>query len=477
MNLGLINYLLNKIKIPMDEKNQLLWNAVLGELELVLSKASFTTWLKNTFIMHNDSGRVTIGVPNTFSQAWLKQKYHQQIYKIIQSKSEERIKEIVYKVQTIKGFEEQVEQLKKEPQKSAVSNTNQPGHRINSFEVYNGINSKYTFDSFVVGKNSELARAAAQAVANAPGTTYNPLFIYGGVGLGKTHLMQAIGNQVLSRDPSKKIVYATCEQFTNDFISSIQAGNPERFTSLYRTADVLLIDDIQFLTGKEGTQDAFFHTFNDLHQKNKQVVITSDRPPKAIATLEDRLLSRFEWGMIADISQPDLETRIAILESKCHDKQFELEREIIQYITMNIQNNIRELEGALNKIIAYYQLNQLEPTLESVKSVLFSLSNSSRKNDSVTIKKLLETVGDFYEIEHAELLGKSREKRYAFPRQIIMYLMREELRYSYPTIGAEIGGRDHTTAMHAYSKISNVVEHDEKVRQEINLLKQKLYAC
>ena len=461
----------------MEEKNQLLWSAVLGELELALSKASFTTWLKNTFIMHNEGGRVTIGVPNTFSQAWLKQKYHQQIYKIIQGKSEERIKEIVYKVQTMRGFEEQVEQLKKEPQKIEGRATTQTESRTNSFEVYNGINSKYTFDSFVVGKNSELARAAAQAVANNPGTTYNPLFIYGGVGLGKTHLMQAIGNQVLSQNPNKKIVYATCEQFTNDFISSIQAGNPERFTSLYRTADVLLIDDIQFLTGKEGTQDAFFHTFNDLHQKNKQVVITSDRPPKAIATLEDRLLSRFEWGMIADISQPDLETRIAILEAKCRDKQFELEREIIQYITMNIQNNIRELEGALNKIIAYYQLNQIEPTLESVKSVLFSLSNSSRKNDSVTIKKLLETVGDFYEIEHAELLGKSREKRYAFPRQIIMYLMREELRYSYPTIGAEIGGRDHTTAMHAYSKISNVVEHDEKVRQEINLLKQKLYAC
>lgn len=453
----------------------------MADLELQLSKASFTTWLKNTFVVSNHDGRIIIGVPNTFSQAWLKQKYHQSIYKIIQNKSEIRIKSIDYKVQSLKNFKEQLEQAKNQPAPaptfSKQENTISQNLRSVSsgFTPEYGLNPKYTFDSYIIGKNNELAHAAAKAVADKPGFSYNPLFIYGGVGLGKTHLSQSIGNHILQKDPNKKIVYVTCEQFTNDFISSIQRGKPERFTATYRTADVLLIDDIQFLTGKEGTQEAFFHTFNDLHQKNKQLVITSDRPPKAIATLEDRLLSRFEWGMIADISQPDLETRIAILKQKCVEKEFALEHEIVQYITMNIQNNIRELEGALNKIIAYYQLNRVEPTLENVKNILFSISSAGRKNDSLSIKKLLQTISEFYEISEDDLLGKSREKRFAFPRQIIMFLLREELNYSYPTIGAEIGNRDHTTAMHAYSKISNNLENNEKLRQEINLIKQKLY--
>lgn len=467
----------------MEEKNKKLWQSVLGELELQLSKASFTTWLKNTFIVEKVNGRIIIGVPNTFTQAWLKQKYHQQIYKIIQDKCEERIREIEYKVQTLKNYQEQLQKIKETSLQQEQSEQSQNSSTITTdkalvqqLETYD-LNPGYTFESFIIGKGNELATAAAKAVGNAPGTTYNPLFIYGGVGLGKTHLLQAIGNIIKSTDNHKKILYVTCEQFTNDFISSIQAGKPERFTGKYRTSDVLLIDDIQFLTGKEGTQDAFFHTFNDLHQKNKQIVITSDRPPKAIATLEDRLLSRFEWGMIADISQPDLETRIAILEEKAKNKGFNLEREIIQYITMNIQNNIRELEGALNKIIAYYQLNKVEPTLENVKNILFSISDSSRQKESVTINKIIETVSDFYEVPRIDLLGKSREKRLAFPRQIIMYLMREELRFSYPTIGAEIGGRDHTTAMHAFSKIDKAMQNEEKIRQEINLIKQKLFTC
>ncbi|OGF33439.1 hypothetical protein A2223_02230 [Candidatus Falkowbacteria bacterium RIFOXYA2_FULL_35_8] len=470
----------------MDDKNKQLWQAVLAELELSLSKASFTTWLKNTFIINHSEGRVTIGVPNTFSQAWLKQKYHSQIYKIIQSKSSEiRIKEIIYKVQSLKDYKTEKEEEKNTPVGKPILTSSTPPQSVfynssNTPETTGAnysINRKYTFDTYIVGKNNELATAAAKAVSNAPGVTYNPLFIYGGVGLGKTHLMQAIGNVIIDKDPSKKVLYVTCEQFTNEFISAIQSGKPARFTSTYRSADVLLIDDIQFLTGKEGTQDAFFHTFNDLHQNNKQVVITSDRPPKAIATLEDRLLSRFEWGMIADISQPDLETRMAILEAKTKDKNFPLEKEIIQFITMNIQNNVRELEGALNKIIAYYQLNNIDPTIENVKSILFSISSSSRKSDTVSVTKLLETITQFYEISSADVLGKSREKRFAFPRQIIMYLMREELGFSYPTIGSEIGGRDHTTAMHAYSKISNNMEKDEKLRQEINLLKDKIYTC
>jgi len=459
----------------MEERNQQLWQSILGEFELSLSKACFTTWFKNTFIIEQEDGRVVIGVPNNFSQAWLKSKYHQQIYNLLQAKIKDRIKEVLYKVQTLKEYENQVEKFKKiiiEEEKKAVnSSIKEPITTRNQ-----GLNPKYDFTSFVVGKANELAHAAALSVAAKPGLTYNPLFIYGGVGLGKTHLLQAVGNAILLRAPDTKIIYATCEQFTNDFISAISSGRAERFNNVYRSADVLLIDDIQFLTGKEGTQEAFFHTFNHLHQMDKQIIITSDRPPKAIATLEDRLLSRFEWGMIADVGQPDLETRIAILEAKCKEKQFVIEREIIEYITMNIQNNIRELEGALNKIIAYHQLNKLAPTIENIKKILFSISESSKKSGSVSARQLIEAVTGFYDLSMEEMLGKSREKRLAFPRQVIMFLLREELHCSYPMIGSELGGRDHTTAMHAYDKISGIVQKDEKLRQEINILKQKVYA-
>jgi len=475
----------------MEDKNQQLWQAVLGELELDLSKASFTTWLKNTFIMENQDGRVVIAVPNTFSQAWLKQKYHQKIYNIIQNKTAERIKEINYKVQTLKNFQEQIKNIKKTIFEEAKMVFPSPTERISiaAYQAANhqpvtetspaknqGLNPKYIFENFIVGKANELAHAAAIAVAERPGQAYNPLFIYGGAGLGKTHLIQAIGNNIQKKEPHKKIVYVTCEQFTNDFITCISSGKAEKFNGLYRTADVLLIDDVQFLTGKEGTQEAFFHTFNDLHQNDRQIVITSDRPPKAIATLEERLLSRFEWGMIADISHPDLETRIAILEAKCREKSFELGRDIIQYITLNIQNNIRELEGALNKIVANYQLQKTPLTLDNVKKILFSISDVSKKSGAVTPRQLIELISSYYELSIEDLLGQSREKRLAFPRQIVMYLLREELQCSYPTIGHELGGRDHTTAMHAYEKISNLLENNEKTRQEINLLKQKIYA-
>jgi len=443
-------------------------------LELSLSKASFTTWLKNTFIIENEDGRIIVAVPNTFSQAWLKNKYHQKIYTIIQGKTKERVKEITYKVQTLKSYQIQIEQIKKQVVKEEKEQPIKVEFRGGTSPE--GLNPKYNFDAFVVGKANELAHAAGLAVSESPGLTYNPLFIYGGVGLGKTHLIQAIGNSILQKFPDKKIVYATCEHFTNDFISSIAAGKAVQFNNRYRSCDLLIIDDIQFLTGKEGTQEAFFHTFNSLHQQDKQIILTSDRPPKAIATLEDRLLTRFEWGMIADISKPDLETRIAILEAKCKEKDFMLEREIIQFVTLNIQNNIRELEGALNKIIAYHQLNKLEPTVENVKKILFSISDSSKKTNAVSPRQLIEVVCEFYELAMEEMLGKSREKRLAFPRQIIMYLMREELSCSYPMIGHELGGRDHTTAMHAYEKIRKIVEDDEKVRQEINLLKQKVYS-
>lgn len=457
--------------------NQQLWQAVLGELELSLTKANFTTWFKNTAISYIDEEKIIISVPNTFTKAWLEKKYHQSILKSLQKFINHPIKEIIYKVEILKTQPRN----KIETTSVSFSSVSLPStitQKVDSQEVTTlnkfGLNPKYTFANFVVGKNNELAHAAAQAVAKNPGkSTYNPLFIYGGVGLGKTHLLQAIGHAVLAADPSKKILYTTSEKFTNDYVQAIRARSMEKFKQLYRSPDLLLIDDVQFMAAKDGTQQEFFHTFNDLHQADKQIVMTSDRPPKAIPALEHRLISRFEWGMIADISQPDYETRIAILKAKCTEKGLILDQNIINFIATIIQNNIRELEGALNKIIAYAQFHHSQPTLELVKSILSSHTTSSKK--SITPKQLINSVAEFYDLKLEELLGTSREKRLALPRQIIMYLMRKELESSYPAIGQELGGRDHTTAMHAYEKITKEIENNERIRQEIEQIKQRLY--
>jgi chromosomal replication initiator protein len=336
-----------------------------------------------------------------------------------------------------------------------------------------GLNKKYSFATFIVGKNNELAHAAAQAVANRPGDTYNPLFIYGGVGLGKTHLLQAIAHAMVQTNSSTKILYVSSEKFTNEFVLAVKEGRAKEFKDRYRNVDLLLIDDIQFIGGKEQTQEEFFHTFNELHQQGKQVVLTSDRPPKAIPALEDRLRSRFEWGMIADVSTPDLETRTAILQSKCQEKEFPMTEDIINIVASTIHSNIRELEGALNKIIAYHQLKNLEPGKETVTAILSTFEDRTIKK-MVTPRELIALVAKFYDISIDDLLGKSREKRLSFPRQIIMFLMRKDLKLSYPSIGQELGGRDHTTAMHAHSKIRNKLETDAKLKEEIELIKQQL---
>ncbi|MDD2807242.1 MAG: chromosomal replication initiator protein DnaA [Patescibacteria group bacterium] len=451
-------------------EEQKIWQAALGELELTLSRANFTTWFKNTFITERTEEMVIIAVPNTFTKAWLEKKYHSAILRALQKITSNKIKSIVYRVETVLKIQEEVvlETAEAQPQLSRPEPV--PSVAANEF----GINPRYRFDNYVIGKGNELAQAASIAVTQKPGNVYNPLFIYGGVGLGKTHLMQAVGNEILKLWPGKKVLYVSCEKFTNDFIKSISSNRADRFKDTYRSVDVLLIDDIQFLAGKEGTQEAFFHTFNDLHQANKQVVITSDRPPKAIPALESRLESRFEWGMIADISSPDLETRAAILKTKCAEKGYRLSDEVITYIATNIQNNVRELEGALNKVMAYNQLNGTEPNLENVKKIIGSLAAGIRKK-SITPKQIINIVAEFYDIALDDLLGSCRKKNLALPRQIVMYLMREELKSSYPSIGLEIGKRDHTTAMHAHVKISNCIDDDEKINQDIKLIKEKLY--
>jgi len=451
--------------------NEQLWQAALGELELSISKANFTTWFKNTFISSLNNGVIVIGVPNSFTKAWLENKYHSFILKALKNSSDSQVKEIIYKVETKKSASKPLEPTPKETKLKKISDLKEEIQLTNGF----GLNPRYKFETFVVGKGNELAKAAAQAVADKPGLVYNPLFIYGGAGLGKTHLMQAIGHRVLKQFPNKKVVYATCEKFTNEFIQSVSTGKIGNFKNFYRNVDVLLIDDIQFLAGKEGTQEEFFHTFNALHQTNKQIVVSSDRPPKSIPALEHRLVSRFEWGMIADIGQPDLETRIAILEQKCKEKNYKLDLNIINYVASNIQSNVRELEGALNRIIAFHQLNNVAPTLEAVKNLLTMVTARPLKS-GLTTKQIIHTVAAFYDINIESLTGNSRKKELVLPRQIAMYLMRVELKSSFPNIGSELGDRDHTTAMHACNKISEALENDEKLKQDLVLIRQRLYS-
>ena len=454
-----------------------LWQAVLAELELNISKANFITWFKNTGILSLQDGNVLLCVPNTFTRAWLEKKYHQLVIKSLERITERPIRKLEYRIDNLKNVQKQqlaTPLFATTAVASSVSSASAVAperHHPSSGFV---INPKYSFASFVVGKGTELAYAAAQAVTSRPGVAYNPLFIYGGVGLGKTHLLQAIGNELVAKNPATTIMYVSAEKFSNDFISSIKEGVAKEFQNRYRHIDLLLIDDIQFIAGKDRTQESFFHTFNELHQQNKQVVITSDRPPKAIPALEDRLKSRFEWGMIADVSAPDFETRVAILDKKCGEKGFPLDQKLLQQIAITVQNNIRELEGALNKIIVFHQLKNFAPTPESIKALLSGLEAASSRK-SLTSRQLFDAVSQAYNVSPENIVGKSREKKFAFPRQLIMFLMREELKMSYPSIGDELGGRDHTTAMHAHEKIARELENDLKLKQDLELLKQRLY--
>lgn len=447
--------------------NEQLWRAALGELELLITKANFTTWFKNTFVAEITERSVVIGVPNGFTKAWLETKYHSAIQKALQNALQRDVAAVDYRVETRQPNPQQSVPV---PPATESSTERPAGENVSK----TGLDPRYVFDQFVVGKGNELAHAAARAVSEKPGQVYNPLFLYGGVGLGKTHLMQAIGNEILARDPKKRILYVSSEKFTNEFIQAVSRGSAEKFKNFYRGVDVLLIDDIQFLSGKEGTQEEFFHTFNALHQANKQIVVSSDRPPKSIPALEARLVSRFEWGMIADIAQPDLETRIAILEAKCREKSYVLSTDILQYIASTVQSNVRELEGALNRIIAFHNLNKTAPTLEGVQNLIGSLSQTNRRG-GITPKQVVASVAEFYDVAVEDLVGASRKKELVEPRQIAMFVMREELHSSFPAIGHELGGRDHTTAMHACTKIADLIEKNEKIKQDIVLIKQKIY--
>jgi len=449
-------------------KKEEIWQAILAQIQLTLSPANFATWFKNTHIIEIQKDLIIIGVPNNFSKEWIEKRYKKILLKIVRQFNE-NIKTIEFKVDSKKTFQNL----------STIKVPQIHPDQLRFEELYinkeTNLNPRYQFENFVVGPFNELAHAAAWAVSESPGTLYNPLFIYGGVGLGKTHLLQAIGNRICKIFPEKKVKYISSERFTGGVINAIKNQTIEQFKEQYRKYDVLIVDDIQFIAGKEKTQEEFFHLFNTLYENNKQIIISSDRPPKAIAALEARLKSRFEGGMIADISQPDFESRVAILKQKAQEKNFPVEDIILEFIATNIQSNIRELEGALNRLIAFQKLQNADTLdLETAKKLLKKVIQPRSKR--IDFQKLTKVVAEFYNLSQKDLLSNSRKKEIVRPRQIAMYLLREEVKYSFPQIGKKFGGKDHTTAIYAYEKIAKDLEKNEDLAEEINLLRERLYS-
>ncbi len=462
--------------------NQELWHAVLGELELNISKASFTTWFKNTSILEISEDTVTIAVQNGFTKSWLENKYSKEILQALSNiLKTSSIKKLIFKISHEKIQEQNIKKVSQvekynddlEAEKHSSTNISTQNKTENG---YLSLNPKYKFENFITGKQNELAKAASTAVAKNPGHVYNPLFLYGNVGLGKTHLMQSVANYIKENSPELKLAYVSSEHFTNDYVRSIQSGNMESFKKKYRDIDVLIVDDIQFMKGQERTQEEFFHTFNHLYQQNKQIVISSDRPPKSLPGIEDRLTSRFESGMIADIGMPDLETRMAILNSKIQEKELKLNisEEVVAAIANIAKSSVRELEGILNRVIATHQLSSEPISVEFVNTVLSGII-AKQKETGLSAKTIIKCVGDYYGIDFDQLTGNSRKKELVNPRQICMYLLRKELSASYPSIGSEIGGRDHTTAIHAYNKVCDLIVKDEKTRTDINSIIKKIH--
>jgi chromosomal replication initiator protein len=457
--------------------NEELWQTALGEIELSISKANFITWFKNTCILSNQAGRVCIGVPNGFAKEWLENKYKLYILRAlrnIQSETKDVFCSIITNSPSLPK-ENPVDAVIA-PAKNIVLEPSPAKTLPNLPEISleSNLNPKYTFKNFIVGSSNELARAACYAVSQNLGKIYNPLFIYGGVGLGKTHLLQSIGNEVLRKSPSTKVKYITSERFTSELIDSIRSQQIDKFKEAYQKIDLIIIDDIQFLSGKEKTQEEFFHIFNHLYQLNKQIVLSSDRPPKDIPTLEERLRSRFAGGMIADVSRADFETRMAILKKKADELGLSIEPESLEFIATNVVNNIRELEGALNRVYVSAQLTNGKMTPAFVSDCLSELV-SSGKRKGITHKHIFKVVSDFYDINPDDLIIKGRKKEIVRPRQVVIYLMRSELNCSYPGIGEKLGGRDHTTAIHAFEKIKKELELNEKLVEEITHIKEQLY--
>lgn len=452
------------------------WRNALGELQVTLSKANFETWFKNTFIYEYKRGVFTIGVPTFFAEDWLKKKYLKEIQKALQNQINEPVSLIKFKIAAPK--EEQLVSFEKN--KLIHKPVDKPAPTTS--EIFRPsvphptLNDSYTFDRFIVGPSNQLAFAAAKAVVDKPGTQYNPLFVYGDSGLGKTHLMQAIGHAYLDRYPNKQVLYVSSETFINDFIQAVGfgVGKAKDFKQRYRNVDLLLIDDIQFLSSKEGTQDEFFHTFNHLHQNGKQVILTSDRTPKEIKGLEVRLKTRFEGGMVTDIGHPDLETREAILRQKSLQMNKDIDPEVIALIAEKVKSSIRELEGALNKIIATCELSDSAITREMAANVLAHIVEE--KQQFITPELVIREVHKYYKTPIEDLLGKKRTKDLVMPRQIAMYLLRHECNLSYPEIGRKMGGKDHSTIMYGCEKIEGILSTNIRLKEDLVVIKDRIFS-
>lgn len=474
-------------------EHQELWKSVLGQIELSISKANFVTWFQGTAIVSVEDGTAIISVPNGFAKEWLENKYNHTIIQALRGFDEtiRSIRCIISGPQPIKKSFDAVVQpgsqatMKPDVQSQQRTNSNTqttrpaggfiqtaPKQATAMFHESN-LNPRYTFADYIVAENNELANAACVAVSRNLGQIYNPLFIYGGVGLGKTHLLQALGNEVKREHPEKNIKYITSERFTSELVDSIKNQRTDKFKEYYQQMDLLIIDDVQFLSGREKTQNEFFHIFNALYQINKQIVISSDRPPKAIPTLEDRLRSRFEGGMITDISQPNEETRLAILRKKVAEKGISIEEDALRFIAENITQNIREIEGALNRVIAYSEFYKTAPSISLVEKVLSQLIIQNKKN--IQTKDIVAAVEKLYSVSEEDLLKKGRKKGISNARQVAMYLMRTELNMPFSSIGDFFGGRDHTTALHAFEKVSGEIEKNLRLKGELSTLKNELY--
>ncbi len=455
-----------------------LWQTVLGDIEISLSRANYLTWFKNTHLIDRVGDHIVIGVPNVFIKQQLERKYNQLILDTIQ-KNGVSIDSIDFKIQSVsraeidEKAELQVESIAAQHVPQMLS-SERPKNASSLAHTYRqGINERYTFDNFVVGSGNELAYAACQAVANEVGTKYNPLFLYGGVGIGKTHLIQAVGNAVVSRNPQARVVYISSEQFVQEFVDALRFKKNTDFADYYRSADVLIVDDVQFFAGKEKIQEEFFHTFNALHQANHQIIISSDKPPREIPTLEERLRSRFVWGMSIDMQNPDFETRCAIIQNKAAVKQINLPSDVVDFLSTQFQTNIRELEGALNQLLAFCEMRGLEPNLAIVTGLL---GGRAARPKHLSAHQIIERCAKYYQIELDDILGAKRDKDIVVPRQVAMYLLRSELHLSFPKIAHELGRKDHTTAIHSVDKIEKEFNLNPTIRAAVNEIKEHLYA-
>ncbi|OHA09154.1 MAG: hypothetical protein A3B37_01270 [Candidatus Sungbacteria bacterium RIFCSPLOWO2_01_FULL_59_16] len=452
-----------------------IWKQVLGEIELATSRASFTTWFQETAIADIAEGTITVSVPNGFAKNWLQDKYHKAIVRALRNILSDT-REVNYVVGAIARPTGGRTVRPRPAPRPAFLAVPQEGLdlRETSLDPESGLNPRYRFENFIVGSFNELAHAASQAVLKNPGGTYNPLFIYGGVGLGKTHLIQAIGNELIATKAGARVRYLPSERFMGEIVDAINNKTMNQLKERYRNVDMLVMDDIQFIARTEKMQEEFFHAFNALYERNKQIVISSDKPPAAIPTLEHRLRSRFEGGMIADIGEPDFETRLAILKSKLAAKNLSLPVDILEYVAATIKSNIRELEGALNRLILRASVSGSPLDLGGAKKILAQVAAAPQQ--FISPKKIVRAVAEFYDITEKELINRSRKKEIVKPRQIAMYLLREELKCSFPFIGERLGKKDHTTAIHAYKKIIADLTASPELDAELKTLKEKIYS-